>query len=1030
MVIGLPFRSVAPRRRSRLSISQLECRLAPATVGIDAALNVHAIDPNIYGAAFATTAQVADLRLSINRNGGNSSDTYSYSQDATNHASDWYFESIAVGSGNGQGIDSYIAETKAGGAQPSITLNLFDWAAKLASDRSELGAFPVSVFGPQQSIDPWDNRWGNGIHTNGTNVTSNDPNLAYVPNSPAIEQAWIEHLIATFGDSQHGGVQYYNLGNEPGLWNETHRDIHPAGNTLAELLDRTIDYATMVKSLDPYAKMLGPEEWGWTNYFISGADAAAQNWGATYNGMNAQEWLLDQLRQHDTTTGQRLLDYFTLHFYPQAGQFSNDLSQNMKLLRNRSTRSLWDPNYVDESWIATTGIDGGKVNLINRMKQWVNSYYPGTKIGLTEYNWGAEGDMNGATTQADIWGILGREGLDLSNRWTTPATGSPTYLSMKMFRNYDGSGSGFGETSVGAAVANPDQVSAFAARRADGSLTVMVINKNLFSPGNPSAKTPITVNLSNFTSDGTAQAWQLAAINPNNQGAAAITRLLDVHFSGNSFTIDVPMQSVSLFVIEQGVIAPPAPTGLSATAGDHQIALSWNAASGATSYNIYRGTQSGGETLFLTGVTGTSFSDTGLTNGTTYYYQVSAVNAGGESGRSLEAFGTPQGSPPSAPINLSATPASSSQINLTWVDNGGNETGFVIEYAPISNFAAGLTTIIVGSDVTNYRVSGLANGTTYWFRVRATNAGLDSSNSNVASATTLAPTAGGGLSATYFDNASFGSIRVSRTDPQINFDWRRTDPIPGIVGDLYSVRWVGQIQAPATGKYRFQTYADRGVQFWLNDKLLIKNWSNRGPRTKASTSIMLFAGLKYDIKVEFVEYRGGTVQLLWRPPSQRNYSLIPQQQFFTPPTTGNGLRATYYNSTNFRGSSVTRIDSGVDFDWGLGSPISGIAAETFSVRWTGQILATESGTYTFRTNSDDRVRLWVNGRLVIDNWKNHAATFDTGSITLEAGQRYDIKLEYEDSKGAARMQLSWMTPSQSSFVSVPQANLFSSPVGG
>ena len=92
----------------------------------------------------------------------------------------------------------------------------------------------------------------------------------------------------------------------------------------------------------------------------------------------------------------------------------------MQLLRNRSTRSLWDPNYVDESWIASTGINGGKVNLINLMKNWVNTYYPGTKIGITEYNWGAEGHMNGATTQADIWGIFGREGLDLANRWTTP----------------------------------------------------------------------------------------------------------------------------------------------------------------------------------------------------------------------------------------------------------------------------------------------------------------------------------------------------------------------------------------------------------------------------------------------------------------------------------------------------------------------------------------------------------------------------------------------------------------------------------
>ena len=547
-----------PSRRARLEFELLEDRALPsAVINVDAGANIHAIDPNIYGTAFATTAQLSDLNIPLNRDGGNASDTYSFQQDATNHGSDWYFESIASGSGNGQGMDSFVSSTHAGGAQPSITLNLFDWAARLGSGRSNLGSFPVSVYGPQQNTDPYNSSWGNGVHASGGNITGNDPNLSYVANSPAAEQAWIQHLINTFGDSQHGGVQYYTLGNEPGIWNATHRDIHPAGDTLPELRDRVISYATMVKSLDPRALILGPEEWGWTNYFISGADSAAGNWGATYNGLNAEAWLLDQLHQQAVSTGQRLLDYFTLHFYPQGGQFSNDVSTSMELLRNRSTRSLWDPNYVDESWIANTGINGGKVNLINLMKNWVNTYYPGTRIGITEYNWGAEGDMNGATTQADIWGIFGREGLNLADRWTTPATGSPTYLAMRMFRNYDGNMSLFGDQSVGANVANPDQVDAFSAiRSSDGALTVMVINKNLYDPNNPSATTQVTIDLSNFASSGIAQDWQLAAINPSDQTRTSITHLSDIHVTGSSFTMTVPQESVEIFVLRPA--SPPA----------------------------------------------------------------------------------------------------------------------------------------------------------------------------------------------------------------------------------------------------------------------------------------------------------------------------------------------------------------------------------------------------------------------------------------------------------------------------------------
>src|SRR5436305_1009062 len=163
-----------PTTSARLRVEGLEARHAPAVVSIDAAASVHAIDPDIYGTAFASTAQLADLNLPLNRNGGNASDTYSFAQDATNHGSDWYFESIASGSGNGQGIDSWVSDTKAGGAEPSVTLNLFDWAAKVAADRSILGSFPVSVYGAQQSTDPWWPNFGNGVHTNGTDITGND----------------------------------------------------------------------------------------------------------------------------------------------------------------------------------------------------------------------------------------------------------------------------------------------------------------------------------------------------------------------------------------------------------------------------------------------------------------------------------------------------------------------------------------------------------------------------------------------------------------------------------------------------------------------------------------------------------------------------------------------------------------------------------------------------------------------------------------------------------------------------------------
>ncbi|MBY0522487.1 MAG: hypothetical protein K2R98_03780 [Gemmataceae bacterium] len=635
------------KRRFLPILESLEHRLVFAVnISVDAAAGQHLIDANIYGTAHADTAALIDLNSPLNREGGNMASTYNWQQNASNHGNDWYFESIADGPGvPSQSADSFVSATKAGGAQASLTIPMLDYIAKLGANRSILGSYSTTKYGAQQDTDPWLPTAGNGILTNSQAITWNNPNDANTPNSVALQQAWVQHLIATFGNSGSGGLRYYTMDNEPGLWDETHQDVHPNGTTMTELRDKIIAYASMVKALDPGAKILGPEEWGWTNYFISGADAAAENWGATYNGMAAMPWLLDQLRQYNVTTGQRLLDYFTLHYYPQGNEFSDDVSTATQLLRNQSTRSLWDPNYVDQSWVGTTGINGGKVNLIPMMHSWVNSYYPGTKIGITEYNWGAEGHMNGATTQADVLGIFGREGLDLANRWETPAVGTPTYLAMKMYRNYDGNDSTFGDTSVSTSAPNPDQVAAYSAvRSSDGALTIMVINKNLYSASNPGATTSITINVSNFETGGVAQQWQLAAINPSNQTNAAITRLADVHFTGNSFTFSVPMQSIELFVLMPSQTgAPAAPSTLAAMAGNGQVSLGWSAVNGATSYNVYRATSSGGEggTPVATGVTGTSFSDTGLTNGITYYYQVTAVNGSGESFKSGEASATP-----------------------------------------------------------------------------------------------------------------------------------------------------------------------------------------------------------------------------------------------------------------------------------------------------------------------------------------------------------------------------------------------------
>ena len=526
------------------------------TIKVDAAANQHPISPLVYGVAYGDAASLADLNAPLNRLGGNNTTRYNWQLNADNRANDYFFESIgdsdATPGGRG---DAFITASKSGGAQAMLTIPTLGWVAKLGTSRAKLPSFSVTKYGAQQKTDPYLPDAGNGVKPDGTNVAGNDPNDANVPANADFQGGWVNHLLSQWGTAAQGGLQYYILDNEPSIWFSTHRDVHPVGPTMDEIKADILAYSAKVKAADPTANVVAPEEWGWSGYFSSGYD---QQYGAAHNyqghpdrdahgGMDYLPWVLDQVHKNDLATGKRSLDVFSVHFYPQAGEFSNAVDSATVLLRNRSTRQLWDPNYVSESWI------GDKVRLIPRLKGWVSSYYPGTKTAITEYNWGAEDSMSGATTQADIFGIFGREGLDLATRWATPASGTPTYLAMKLYRNYDGKKSGFGNLSVSDTAPDPDTVSSFAAvRSSDGALTVTLINKS------PSASAPVTVSLANFLSGLAAQAWQLTSAN-------AITRLTDVAIKNSALAVTLPAQSVTLLVIPSSgipvsVIPTPGPT--------------------------------------------------------------------------------------------------------------------------------------------------------------------------------------------------------------------------------------------------------------------------------------------------------------------------------------------------------------------------------------------------------------------------------------------------------------------------------------
>jgi hypothetical protein len=517
----------------------------PVTVTVDVAADRHPIDSRIYGVAFATGGQLSDLNVPTNRSGGNSMTRYNWQDNASNRGQDWFFESIGDETGvAGGSADSFIGDAKSAHADAMITIPMIGWVAKLDSNRGKLASFSVAKYGLQQSTDPYMPDAGNGVRHDGSLVAGNDPHDANLPVDAQFQAAWVRHMVSLWGAANGGGVRYYLLDNEPSIWFATHRDVRPEGARMDEVLESMIAYAGAIKTVDAGALVLGPEEWGWSGYFYSGYD---QQWGAAHNwtsfpdreshgGRDYIPYLLQQLKAREDAGGVRLLDILTVHYYPQGGEFSDDVSPAMQLRRNRSTRALWDANYKDQSWI------DDKVALIPRLRGWVDAFYPGTMTGITEYNWGAEGHINGATAQADILGIFGREGIDFANRWTTPDTGTPAYNAIRMYRNYDGRKSAFGDVSVRASAPDPDTLSAFAAvRTSDGALTVMLVSKDLDSDRT------VTINVRGRTLAASAQVWQLTSLN-------AITRLGDVSVAGSSPVITVRSQSITLLVF------PPAGT--------------------------------------------------------------------------------------------------------------------------------------------------------------------------------------------------------------------------------------------------------------------------------------------------------------------------------------------------------------------------------------------------------------------------------------------------------------------------------------
>jgi len=405
----------------------------------------------------------------------------------------------------------------------------------------------VSVYGAQQSVDPYlkvnGGDCGNSLTTGGTQLADTNILANHISNTTALQQQWVAHLVSTFGTAAKGGVKFYQLDNEPGGWSNTHRDVMPTEPPYATIVEDGQEYAAAVKTADPSALVLGPSDFtlgGWIGT------------PAQQNNLYAGQYYLQQMALYQQQHGERLLDYFDEHYYFNVSSAAAQLA---------STRTLWDPTYNGGTWVEQYDFDG-PMQLIPRFKSWIATYYPGTKLSISEYSIDSgQKSVVDAIAEMDVLGIFGREQLDFADMWSPPAPTDPIAYAFRMFRNYDGNGGQFGDTSVSAVSSDQGTLSIYAAQRsADNAVTVLVINKT-------TAAIASAISFANLKLASAAQVYTYSAAN-----LAAIVHASAVPVTNSSVSYSFPGYSAVMFVI-QPAAAPAAATTTTLSASATKAAV-------------------------------------------------------------------------------------------------------------------------------------------------------------------------------------------------------------------------------------------------------------------------------------------------------------------------------------------------------------------------------------------------------------------------------------------------------------------------
>lgn len=349
---------------------------------------------------------------------------------------------------------------------------------------------------------------------------------------------YVNYLVNTLGDaSTETGYQAYNLDNEPSLWSSTHARMHPDKVTCEEIISKSIEYSSAIKKVDPKAEIFGLALFGVGAYtsFSSAPDweehSDEYDWFISY--------YLDEMRKAEEKAGKRLIDVIDVHYYSEAkGQCrvtecSDYTHTDCIEARLQSTRTLWDSTYIEDSWIGQ--YQQPYLPILPNICESIDKYYPGTKLALTEYNFGGGDHISGAVSTADALGIFAQHGVYVSNLWALNSDISYQMSALDLYTNYDYNGSAFGDTLVTASTSDITQGTAYASIHGsdESKMNIVLTNKNL---------TDIQKATISIDSEAEYTSAKIYGIT----GDSSEIKLLQTvdSISGNIFTADIPALSV------------------------------------------------------------------------------------------------------------------------------------------------------------------------------------------------------------------------------------------------------------------------------------------------------------------------------------------------------------------------------------------------------------------------------------------------------------------------------------------------------